>query len=244
MYVTPGTLRKTYDISASTLRRWAASGRIRSVRTGSHHMYNIEDIEKVIGQPVEVEKEKRVVLYARVSSAHQEADLQRQIADLRAAYPDAELVSDTASGLNFHRRGFTAVLERVCRREISTLVVAHRDRLCRFGIELIEWLLAQFGAKLVVLGTDAPLTGTAELADDLVAITTYFVSRRNGQRAADTRRKRTRSEDEDAYYGESESHFMQTAEGSPVVEQRPSRGRPRKTRAVESKDSARPATPQ
>ena len=78
--------------------------------------------------------------YCRVSSTKQWDDLARQSAFLRERYPDAEIVSDIGDGLDFRRKGLLSLLERPHRGDKLTIVVAHRDRLARFGFELIQWV--------------------------------------------------------------------------------------------------------
>src|SRR4051812_50217104 len=98
--------------------------------------------------------QKVKVCYARVSSDHQQGDLERQIADLRQHFPGHEIISDIGSGLNWKRRGFAAILERVHAGAVDEVVVTRKDRLCRFGIELVEWIFEKNGTQLVVLGSD------------------------------------------------------------------------------------------
>ena len=132
---------------------------------------------------------KTKVCYARVSSHHQAEDLQRQISDLQQAYPHHEVISDIGSGLNFKRKGFTTLLERVYSSEICEVVVMHRDRLCRYGIEFVQWLFDKKQVRLLVHG-QAETSETRELADDLLAITNVFVARHNGRRAPANKRAR------------------------------------------------------
>ena len=145
----------------------------------------------------EQEKKARII-YARVSSSHQKkaGDLQRQIDDLKQTYPGYEVISDVGSGLNYKRRGFKTILERVNKGLVEEVVVRHKDRLCRYGLELVEWILEKAGTRLVVLSQSAEQTpdATRELADDLLAITTVFVARHNGQRSAENRRRRKRAQ--------------------------------------------------
>jgi predicted site-specific integrase-resolvase len=96
----------------------------------------------------------RTILYARVSSRSQRADLDRQIAKLLELYPAAELITDIASGLNFKRKGLRAILEAVRTGNVGAIIVAHKDRLARCGFELIEWLCQLDGTKIVVLNQD------------------------------------------------------------------------------------------
>ena len=92
------------------------------------------------------------ICYCRVSSSKQRADLDRQIAHMRAIYPDAEIITDIAGGLNWKRAKDCSPYWSDCIAGISSnVVVAHRDRLARFGFELIEWLVEQNGGAVLVL---------------------------------------------------------------------------------------------
>jgi predicted site-specific integrase-resolvase len=144
------------------------------------------------------QQEKTKIIYARVSSNHQKEDLQRQIHDLQAAYPDHELISDIGSGLNYHRKGFQRLLERVHEGAVDEVVVTHKDRLCRYGIELLEWLFTKTGTKLVVHCQDYQESDPSrELADDLLSVCNFFVARNNGRRASDNRKRRRRQQEEE-----------------------------------------------
>ena len=138
------------------------------------------------------EEGKIRITYARVSSAKQKPDLERQIATLRDRYPNHELVTDVASGINFRRKGLRSVLERVLRGMVAEVVVTHRDRIARIGVELLEFVFSQAGARFVVLGGGPDGDSAHELADDLVAITTVFVARHNGLQSAENKREHER----------------------------------------------------
>jgi predicted site-specific integrase-resolvase len=155
-------------------------------------MYSLDDLHGLFGQPKSNEPEKAKICYARVSSAHQKPDLERQVEDLHKAYPEHEIVQDIGSGLNWKRPGFKALLERVLGGNVDEVVVAHRDRLCRFAFELVEQIFQHYKVKLVVLNAYA--SPESELSDDLLAITTVFVAKHNGQRSAANRKKRKLSE--------------------------------------------------
>ena len=100
---------------------------------------------------------------------------------MRERYPDAEIVRDIGSGLNFKRKGLLAILERLHQGDKLRVVVAYRDRLARFGTELIETLLERNGGELVVLN-QRDLSPEEELTTDLLAILTVFSARVNGLR--------------------------------------------------------------
>ena len=151
-YVPSREASRILGVHPQTLRAWAREGRINYIRTeGNQRRY---DVDSYLGQS----RPAQTVCYCRVSSKKQSADLDRQVAFMRARYPDAEIVSDVGSGLNFKRRGLLALLERLHQGDKLRVVVAYRDRLARFGTELIEVLLERNGGELVVLisGTSAP----------------------------------------------------------------------------------------
>ena len=100
---------------------------------------------------------------------------------MRERYPDAEIIRDVGSGLNFKRKGLLAILERLHQGDKLRVVVAYRDRLARFGTELIETLLERNGGELVVLN-QRDLSPEEELTTDLLAILTVFGARVNGLR--------------------------------------------------------------
>ena len=159
-----------------TLRTWARDGCIDYIRTeGNQRRY---DVDSYLGQS----SPAQTVCYCRVSSKKQSADLDRQVAFMRERYPDAEIVRDVRlSGLNFKRKGLLAILERLHQGDKLRVVVAYRDRLARFGTELIETLLERNGGELVVLN-QRDLSPEEELTTDLLAILTVFGARVNGLR--------------------------------------------------------------
>jgi predicted site-specific integrase-resolvase len=116
-----------------------------------------------------------------VSSAKQKEDLHRQIAYMREHFPEHEIIQDVGSGLNFKRKGFTSLLERSCAGDVKEVVVAHKDRLARFGFDLVRWLVERNGGKLVVLG-DVRQSPESELTADLLSIIHVFSCRMRGLR--------------------------------------------------------------
>ena len=100
---------------------------------------------------------------------------------MRERYPDAEIVKDIGSGINFERKGLRSILERAMRGTVVTLVVAYRDRLARFGSQIIEFVLQQSGGQLVVLN-EVSLSPEQELTTDLLTILHVFSCRLHGLR--------------------------------------------------------------
>lgn len=197
-YVRASDVRRVYKISPATLRAWGDTGRVacRRIQSG-RRMYRMQDFHAIFqstsaNNPVEEEEKEGIkYVYARVSSSHQKEDLQRQVADLQSRYPDHTVVQDVGSGLNWKRKGLRTILERTFQGDVSEVVVAHADRLARFAVDLLAWIFRVHGVRLVVLDSCTESRYHAdELADDLVAVTTFFVARSNGRRSAQHKRLR------------------------------------------------------
>ena len=175
-----------------TLRNWAKRGRIECLRTsGGHRLYNIEGFisekaevidDRPRRQRVPAGTKKSGIVYARVSSAHQKDDLVRQVAFLHEQFPEHKVITDIASGINFKRRGLTMVVEQCMQGGVPEVVVAHRDRLARFGVDLIETVFARAGTKLRVLDSSSHAEPQQQLAEDLMSIVQVFACKRNGKR--------------------------------------------------------------
>ena len=117
-----------------------------------------------------------------MSSRVQKSDLQNQIGLLKTKYPETEVISDFGSGLNFHRKGLEKIMDLAYKGELKEIVVTYKDRLCRFGFELIEYILkTQSNAKIVVLCQNST-SKESELATDLLSIITVFSARMHGLR--------------------------------------------------------------
>jgi predicted site-specific integrase-resolvase len=163
-------------VHPDTLRRWSDTGEINCIRTKSGQRRY--DVDVYVGKS----STSVTVCYARVSSHKQRDDLERQVEFLRNQYPTAEFVKDIGSGLNFKRKGLKTILERAMSGTHITLVVAHRDRLARFGIDLIRQVIEQNGGKLVVL-EETFLSPEQELTNDLLNIVHVFSARMHGLRS-------------------------------------------------------------
>ncbi|MCP4115886.1 MAG: IS607 family transposase, partial [Desulfobacteraceae bacterium] len=122
------------------------------------------------------------ICYCRVSSYKQKDDLNRQVDLMREKYPDAKVIKDIGSGLNFKRKGLKAILEQAIKGDSVNLYIAHKDRLCRFGFDLIEWILKRNNGKIVVLN-EIDLSPEQELTQDLLSILHVFSCRMHGLRS-------------------------------------------------------------
>jgi putative resolvase len=190
-FITTKEAKKTLGVREDTLRRWADKGLFPSIRTpGGQRLYNINGYlqQHVTGQcntPLEEEKQK--ICYCRVSSQGQKDDLQRQIEYMQHKFPSHKIITDIGSGINFKRRGLSTILELSSKGMVAEVVVAYRDRLCRFAFELVQGVLQLHGTQLVVLHQEVDSSGQTELAEDLLAIINVFNCRVNGKRKYKTK---------------------------------------------------------
>ena len=177
-YVRPKEAASILGVAVSSLRRWDEVGKIKAIKTPpGHRRYSIKEIEQAGGLPRAVV----TVCYARVSSHSQRDDMSGQIELLLSKFPEAEIVSEIGSGLNFKRKGFLSILDRICTGDIKRLIVAHPDRLVRFGFELVKWLCERNKCELLVLN-DRSFSPEQELIQDMLSIIHCFSSRLYGLR--------------------------------------------------------------
>lgn len=188
-----------YGTSASTLRSWANQGWVDHVRTrGGKRLYNVDQlVERMGGSSGSSNVTKQSIIYARVSSPKQRGDLERQVSELKEAYPDHIVIRDIGSGINFKKPGLRSLLDRVDKGIVQEIVVMYKDRLARFAIDLLEYIFSRKGVRFVVHRRGPGTEGAQQLAEDLMAITTVFVASNNGKRAAEGRRRRKRKREEE-----------------------------------------------
>ncbi len=178
-------------IGHQALRTYADNGSIASYRTPSgQRKFDYIALQKMCSSPVphtesETTSSKQNYLYARVSSKKQLDDLLRQVEALRnssSEYSSFGILQDVGSGINFKRKGLQTILDSCLQGVIGKVVVAHRDRLCRFGFELIETIVNKAGGEIIVLETQKNKSSEAELADDLLSIVHIYSCRQMGRR--------------------------------------------------------------
>ena len=157
-YVPTKTARQLLGITSQTLRNWADKGKIHTIFTPSAiRLYSRKDLCNILGVPYS-STEKRKIAYCRVSSPKQKEDLERQKDFFRTNYPDYEVVTDIGSGINWKRKGFCSLLESAMQGDIEEIVVAHRDRLCRFAFDLVKFGLKGWDNLLDSSGAPLPFS--------------------------------------------------------------------------------------
>ena len=182
MYAKAAAITQRIGVTPATLRRWARAGKIDYTwSNGGIRLYQLPD--KLPDADVPVDHVKKKVVYARVSSPKQKDDLQRQADYLQSQFPQHVVVTDIGSGINWKRKGLLSLLDDAHAGALEEVVVASRDRLCRFAFDLLAHVFKQRGVRLVVLDADtADESAERELSDDLLSIVQVFCCRRNGKR--------------------------------------------------------------
>ena len=184
------SIKKAADIlgvSTQTLRRWEAEGRgVPSQRThGGQRRYDMSQLAPPIS--TKAPNNQLTIAYARVSSHDQKEDLQRQIQMLEcfcAAHEwSFEVISDLGSGLNYSKRGLRALINKIMEGAIGRLVITHKDRLLRFGSELIFAICEARGVEVVLVNQGEQPSFEEELASDVLEIITVFSARLYGSRS-------------------------------------------------------------
>ena len=172
--------------SVSTVRRWESQGRITARRAPSGQRYfDDADVRRVL-QPGFDDSGRRVVVYCRVSSPGQKDDLASQVAAMeqfclgRGLAVD-EWIQEIGGGMNLRRKKFLALMDAIEQGLVRSLVIAHKDRLARFGFEYLEYVAAKNGCEIIV-ANQVSLSPQQELVEDLLAIVHTFPCRLYGLR--------------------------------------------------------------
>ena len=182
----PHEFAQKIGVSVKTLQRWDVAGKLPAKRTLSGHRFYTES-DLLIAQGLKpVESNRRVVVYCRVSSSGQKPELKNQISAMETFCLGRGLavddwISEIGSGLNFKRKKFLSMIIAMLKGEISVIVVAHKDRMCRFAFEFILELATTVGCEIIVANQES-LSPQQELVEDLMAIIHCFSCRLYGLR--------------------------------------------------------------
>lgn len=185
-----GKFAKMVGVTPTTLRRMQQSGELipYHISKGGTRYYSLEQLNRFVPKQT---VEKPVIGYCRVSTQSQKDDLETQIANV-CSYMCAkgykyEIITDVGSSINYNKKGLQELLEKICNREISKIVVLYKDRLIRFGFEIIEYLCKLNDVEIEIIDNTAQ-SKEQELTDDLIQIITVFANRLYGQRSNKTKK--------------------------------------------------------
>jgi predicted site-specific integrase-resolvase len=182
-YVPRNEFLKTINIHYLTLYKMIERNEVEIIKVGNKNLYNLDKFLREQGIKQQKISTKKKICYCRVSSNKQKGDLTRQIEDMKKHYPNHIVITDIASGLNYKRKGLLEIIDMAIKNEIDELVIAYRDRLTRFGFEMIEYILEKYSkAKIRVLNTEEEKTPIVEISKDILSIMNVYVAKINGLR--------------------------------------------------------------
>jgi len=170
-------------VSTDTLRRWEKEGKITSTRTeGGHRRYDLTDILK------DKEDDGLTILYARVSTRPQIKDLDRQIAVLETyaeikGWKNCQTIKDVGSVVNYRKKGLNKLMSILVEGQATRLVLTTKDRLLRFGAELVFSICELYGVEVVILNKDPDSSPEEELVKDVLEIITVFSAKLHSMRS-------------------------------------------------------------
>ena len=195
VFVSIGKVCELLGISLSTAYRWIKSGKLKEeFRTiGKHRRFNLSSIHSQF-IPTN-NNNKLTLLYSRVSSHDQKQDLitqQHKLLNYAKSnnFNNIKLISDLGSGLNFKKSGLNQLLQLILTQQIQTLIINHKDRLLRFGSELIFKLCEFYHIKVIIL-EDKSLSFEESLTHDVIELMTVFCAKLYGKRSHKNKLKST-----------------------------------------------------
>lgn len=185
-----GKFAKMVGVTPTTLRRMDANGELKPqhVSKGGTRYYSMEQLNLFSTRP---QQKQLVIGYCRVSTPSQKDDLETQVNNLKtymyAKGYEFDIITDVGSGINYTKKGLQELLKKINNREITKVVILYKDRLVRFGYEIIEYLCVLNGVELEVVDHNEK-SKEEELTDDFIQIITVFANRLYGQRSKKTKR--------------------------------------------------------
>lgn len=176
---------KLLNVTAQTLRNWDKNGKLKPHHTtdSGYRYYSQEQLNRILGVK---DTTRKVIGYCRVSSNKQKDDLNRQVENMRtyllAQGRPFEIIMDIGSGINYKRKGLRELIKLITQNEVDKVVVLYKDRLVRFGYELIEYIATLYNCDIEVVDTSKK-TEQQELVEDMIQIITVFSCKLQGKRA-------------------------------------------------------------
>ena len=187
-YYSIGEFARLIGKTEQTLRNWDKNNTLKPhhIAPSGYRYYSQEQLNHFLGIKNTLQLNRKVIGYCRVSSHKQKDDLIRQEDNVKtymlAKGYQFEVVTDIGSGINYNKKGLNHLIDLITNSEVDRIVVLYKDRLLRFGFELIENLCTKYGTTIEIIdSTDK--TEEQELVEDLVQIVTVFSCRLQGKRA-------------------------------------------------------------
>ena len=190
-YYSSKTVTQMLGVSAQTLRNWDKEGKLKPsyVKSNGYRYYS-EDSILSYTQERKTKKNLNVIGYARVSSKEQSDDLERQVNNIKqylsSKYETFDIITDIGSGINYKKPGLLKLIEKINKKEVDLIVVLYKDRLLRFGFELVEYF-AELNNVIIEVLDKIDKNQDEELIEDLVQIITVFSCKIQGKRKGKTK---------------------------------------------------------
>lgn len=182
-----GEFSKNIGVTAHTLRVWHKEEKLipYKITDGGTRYYSQSQLDSYYGIN-NLQQNRKVVGYCRVSSHKQKDDLERQVEDVQTFMSskgyEFEMITDIGSGINYNKKGLNKLIKMIVSGSVSKIVILYKDRLIRFGYELIENLCEIYGTEIEIIDTTCK-TEDQELVEDLIQIVTVLSCRLEGRRA-------------------------------------------------------------
>lgn len=187
-YYSIGQFAELIGKTEQTLRNWDKKGVLKPhhVTESGYRYYSQEQLNHFLGIQNKTQIQRKVIGYCRVSSHKQKDDLERQIDNVKmymlAKGYQFEIIQDIGSGINYNKKGLNQLIDLITNSEVDKIVILYKDRILRFGFELIENLCEKFGTTIEIID-NTEKTEEQELVEDLIQIVTVFSCRLQGKRA-------------------------------------------------------------
>ena len=185
-YYSINEFSKILGVSAQTLRNWDKKGKLHPHHTSSngYRYHSHEQLNQVMN--IKPNLDRIVIGYCRVSSNKQKDDLERQIENMKlyliAQGKPFKIISDIGSGINYKKKGLQELIKLISQNKVEKVVVLYKDRLLRFGFELVEYIASLHNCDIEIID-NTEKTEQQELVEDLVKIITVFSCKLQGKRA-------------------------------------------------------------
>jgi len=191
-YYSSKTVTQMLGVTAQTLRNWDKEGKLKPsyVKSNGYRYYSEEAILSYT-QERKTKKNLNVIGYARVSSKKQSDDLERQVENIKrymsSKYESYDIITDIGSGINYYKKGLLSLIEKINKKEVDVIVILYKDRLLRFGFELVEHFAKLNNVKIEIIDNNLDKTQDQELVEELVQIITVFSCKLQGKRKGKTK---------------------------------------------------------
>lgn len=193
IYLSIHKVAKIIGVTPQTLRQWDSTGYFvpEQRRSNGYRYYSKEQVDKFVEQFNTIKNKNRINIgYCRVSTSKQKDDLLRQCENvelfLKTLNHPYQIIKDIGSGINYNKKGLLQLLELICKNKVDTIYILYKDRLVRFGFELIKYVAELHNTQIVILDSEDK-TKEQELVEDLMQIVTVFSCRLHGKRASKTK---------------------------------------------------------